>query len=117
MAAAHRELPPFLDDMVQVIGPSVRLAPYAQSGSNAMIVNTIKALDKRFAALLANHGAICIGRDMDEAILACEVLEKASRVFIEAEAVGGIKMIDKPEALLIRQHYLDKYSQLKNENR
>jgi L-fuculose-phosphate aldolase len=117
MAAAHRELPPFLDDMVQLIGPSVRVADYAPSGSNKMVINTIKALDKRFAALLANHGAICIGRDMEEAILACEVLEKGSKAFILGELIGGIKMIDKSEALQVRQDYLDKYSKLKNENR
>lgn len=117
MAAAHRELPPFLDDMVQLIGPSVRVAAYAQSGSNAMIINTVKALDKRFAALLANHGAICIGRDMEEAILVCEVLEKGSKAFINGELIGGIKMIDKSEALQVRQDYLDKYSKLKIQNR
>ena len=117
MAAAHRELPPFLDDMVQLVGPSVRVAAYAQSGSNAMIINAVKALDKRFAALLANHGAICIGRDMDEALLVCEVLEKASLAFIHGELIGGIQMIEKSEALQVRQDYLDKYSKLKNENR
>lgn len=117
MAAAHRELPPFLDDMVQLIGPSVRVAEYAPSGSSKMVINTLKALDKRFAALLANHGAICIGRDMEEAILVCEVLEKGSKAFILGELVGGIQMIDKAEALQVRQDYLDKYSKLKNENR
>jgi L-fuculose-phosphate aldolase len=117
MAAAHRELPPFLDDMVQLIGPSVRVAEYAPSGSSKMTINSIKALDKRFAALLANHGAICIGRDMEEAVLVCEVLEKGCKAFIHAELVGGIKMIDKPVALQIRQDYLDRYSKLKNENR
>lgn len=117
MAAARRELPPFLDDMVQLIGPSVRVAEYAASGSNKMVINTLKALDKRFAALLANHGAICIGRDMEEAILVCEVLEKGSQAFIHGELIGGIQMIDKSEALQVRQDYLDKYSKLKNENR
>lgn len=117
LAAAHRELPPFLDDMVQFIGPSVRLAPYSQSGSNAMTFNAIKALENRFAVLLANHGAICIGRDIDEALLVSEVLEKGSKIFIEAELIGGIKMIEKPEALKIRQNYLEKYSRLKDENR
>jgi len=117
MAASHRELPPFLDDMVQLIGPSVRVAAYAPSGSNTMIINTTKALEKRFAALLANHGAICIGRDMEEAILVCEVLEKGSKAFIHGELIGGIKMIDKSDALQVRQDYLDKYSRLKNENR
>lgn len=117
IAAARLELPPFLDDMVQLAGPSVRLSAYAPSGSNAMINNTIKALDERFAALLANHGVICIGRDMDEAVLVCEVLEKGCQAFIHAKVIGGIQPIDKAEAMKVRQDYLNKYSKLKIENR
>jgi L-fuculose-phosphate aldolase len=60
--------------------------------------------------LLANHGAVCVGRDIEEVILCCEILEKACRSFIEAEFLGGAKEINKFEAWIMHQYYLRKYS-------
>lgn len=117
VAAAHREVPPILDDMAQIIGPSVRVAEYALPSTKKIVKKTIKALSGRNAALMANHGAICIGRDIDEAFVVCEVLEKACKAFIEAEFLGGAKSINKFEAYLMHQYYLRKYSAQKIKNK
>jgi len=114
VASARREVPPVLDDMAQIIGPSVRVAGYALPNTNKKVRNTMKALSGRNAALMANHGAICIGRSMDEAFIVCQVLEKACRTFIEAEFLGGAKEIGKIEAWMMHQYYLKKYSRLKD---
>jgi L-fuculose-phosphate aldolase len=110
VAAAHREVPPILDDMAQIIGPSVRVAEYAFPSTRKIARNTVQALKGRKAALMANHGAVCVGRDLDEAFVVCQVLEKACRAFIEAEFLGGAKSIPKFEAHLMHQIYLRKYS-------
>jgi L-fuculose-phosphate aldolase len=109
-AAARREVPPILDDMAQLIGTSVRVAPYALPSTSKIVKGTIRALKGRMAALMANHGAVCIGRDIDEAFVVCQVLEKACKAFIEAEFLGGAKGINKFEAYLMHQFYLRKYS-------
>jgi L-fuculose-phosphate aldolase len=110
VAAARREVPPILDDMAQIIGPTVRVADYARSSTRKMNKVALRALKGRMACLLANHGAVCIGRDLDEAFVVSQVLEKACRTFIEAEFVGGAKSIPKVEAYLMHQYYLNKYS-------
>jgi L-fuculose-phosphate aldolase len=110
VAAARREVPPILDDLVQIIGPSVRVADYALPSTKKIVKVTMKALKGRMAALLANHGAICLGRSIDEALTCCAVLEKGCRAFIEAEFLGGAKSINKFEATLMHQYYLRKYS-------
>ncbi len=117
VAAAHREIPPILDDMAQIIGPTVRVADYALPGTKKIVRKTIKALRGRNAALMANHGAVCIGRDMEEAFVVCEVLEKACKAFIEAEFLGGAKSINKFEAHLMHQYYLRKYSKRDKDNK
>ena len=114
VAAARREVPPVLDDLAQIIGPTVRVADYARSSTRKMNKVALKAL---MACLLANHGAVCIGRDLEEAFVVSQVLEKACRVFIEAEFLGGAKSINKVEAYLMHQYYLNKYSKLKKGNR
>ena len=113
VAAARREVPPILDDMAQIIGPTVRCAEYALPNTRKITKATVKALRGRFAALMANHGAVCIGRNLKEAFVACEVLEKSCKAFIEAEFLGGAKGISKFEAHLMHQYFLMKYSKQK----
>jgi len=110
VAAAHREVPPILDDMAQIIGPSVRVADYALPSTKKITKKTVRALKGRNAALMANHGAVCVGRDLEETFVVCQVLEKACKAFIEAEFLGGAKSINKFEAHIMHQIYIKKYS-------
>ncbi len=110
LAAARRELPAILDDVAQLIGPSVRVADYALPSSKKIVRETMKALKGRMAAIMANHGAICLGRTLDEALLCCQVLEKGCKAFIEAEFLGGAKEINKFEAWIMHQVFIRKYS-------
>jgi len=110
LAAARRELPPILDDVAQLIGPNVRVADYALPSTKKIVRTTIRALRGRMAALMANHGAICLGRDLEEAFLCCQVLEKGCKAFIEAEFLGGAKGINYFEAAIMHQYFLRKYS-------
>ncbi len=114
VAASRREVPPILDDMAQIIGPSLRVAEYALPGTAKIIKATMKALSGRNAALLANHGAICVGRDMEEAFVTCEIMEKSCRAFIEAQFLGGSVPINGVEAWVMHEFYLKKYSRQKN---
>ena len=111
-AAARREVPAVLDDLAQIIGPSVRVAKYTLPSTKKIMKETVKALKGRNAALLANHGAVCIGRDLDETFVACQILEKGCKAFIEAEFLGGAKGISKFESWIMHQVYLKKYSKL-----
>ncbi len=117
VAAARREVPPILDDMAQIIGPTVRCADYALPSTKKIVTKTIKALKGRNAALMANHGAVCVGRDMEEAFVVCQVLEKACKAFIEAEFLGGAKSINKIEAWMMHRFYLKKYSKQETTNK
>ena len=117
VAVAHREVPPILDDMAQIIGPTVRVADYALPSTKKITKKTVRALKGRNAALMANHGAVCVGRDLDEAFVVCQVLEKACKAFIEAEFLGGAKGINKFEAHLMHQIYIRKYSGEADKNR
>jgi L-fuculose-phosphate aldolase len=117
LAAARCELPPIIDDMVQIIGPSVRVTKYTWAGTAKFARQAVKAMHGRQAVLLANHGAVCVGRSLDEAFVVAEVLEKASRAFIEAKFLGGAKPIPNWRAGIMHQAFLKKYSKLEKKNR
>ncbi len=116
-AAARREVPAILDDLAQIVGPSVRCADYALPSTKKIVKATVKAMRGRNAALMANHGAVCAGRDLNEAFVVCQVLEKACKAFIEAEFLGGAKHINKFEAWAMHQIYLKKYSKMAGKNK
>jgi len=116
VAVARREVPPILDDMVQIIGPTIRVAEYALPSTKKIVKKTMSALKGRNAALMANHGAVCIGQSMEEAFTCTFVLEKTCKAFIEAEFLGGAKTINKFEAHLMRQYYLRKYGKEKKDS-
>jgi len=46
---------------------------------------------ERAAALLRNHGAVAVGRDLEEAIAAAELTERIARVHLLAATLGGAR--------------------------
>ena len=80
-----------------LLGGSVRVAPYATFGSPELAASVLDALDGRTAALMANHGAVTLGADVDGAVRATELLEWACTVYWRASLVG------EPRALTAEQ--------------
>jgi L-fuculose-phosphate aldolase len=78
-AVAGMEIPPIVDDQVTYLGGSIKVAEYALSGSEDLVKNALAALGPRNAVLVANHGAICVGKDLREAFTNCEMLEKTAK--------------------------------------
>lgn len=117
VAAARRDVPPILDDQAQILGPDIRCAAYALPNSKKLVNATLKALKGRNAALMANHGAITLGRTLEEAVTAALVLEKTCKTFIEAEFLGGAKDINRVEAWMMHKIYLLLYSRKKEKNK
>ena len=77
-------LPPLLDEVTPVLGGEVCVAAYARSGSDALAEVTVEALRSRFGAILANHGTVTVGADLDQAYSRLEVLERAAHVYVLA---------------------------------
>lgn len=113
VATARKEVPAIIDDMIQIIGPSLKTAEYAISGSKKLTKNVLKALKGRNAALLANHGAVCLGRSLDEAFTTCQVMEKCCRIYIDSQKIGGPVELSKVEAFAMHKYYMNIYSKKK----
>ena len=68
LACLNKDIPPFHYMIAVVGGDTIRCAPYALFGSQALSDNALTALIDRKACLLANHGMIALGRDLDDAL-------------------------------------------------
>ncbi len=66
---------------------------YALMGSRKLAELTAEALRGATCALLANHGAVCVGSNLLEAFDRLEVLEAAAQMTVIAEQLGNIRML------------------------
>jgi L-fuculose-phosphate aldolase len=68
MACLHQEIPPFHYMIAIAGGDTIRCAPYALFGTQVLSDHALAALYERKACLLANHGMIATGRDLNDAL-------------------------------------------------
>jgi L-fuculose-phosphate aldolase len=110
-ACAHRSIPVVSDDMAEVIGGEVRCAPYVPAGRHRELAQAVRDTigTDACAVLLGNHGVAAGGRDLAEALVASQFVEKAAMILVQAQALGGVHPI--PETLWReeRHRYLFKY--------
>jgi L-fuculose-phosphate aldolase len=88
------ELPCVHYEMLLLGGP-VRVARYETFGTRALAAAAVEALDGRTAALLANHGTIAFGTDLDAAVRATELLEWVATVYWRAAQIGTPRELDE----------------------
>jgi L-fuculose-phosphate aldolase len=68
LACLHKDIPPFHYMIAVTGGDTIRCAPYALFGTQVLSDNALAALYHSKACLLANHGMIALGRDLDDAL-------------------------------------------------
>ncbi len=90
MACLSRDIPAFHYMIAIAGGDSIRCAPYALFGTQALSEGALTALKERNACLLAHHGMIAIGRDLNHA------LSVAVEVEALCEQYWRILQVEKP---------------------
>jgi L-fuculose-phosphate aldolase len=111
MATARKPIPPICDDQVQILGGDVRLAAYTMPGSQEMAEAVVGALKDRGGALIANHGAITVGRTLAEAFTGSQVLEKTALIYINTQKIGGPVEISAEDVEFFHEFFMTKYGQ------
>ena len=97
LACLHRDIPAFHYMISVAGGDSVRCAPYATFGTQALSDTALRALDGRKACLLANHGAISLGTSLTQAIGVAEELEHLADVYWRCLQVGEPRILSTLE--------------------
>ena len=102
LACALDEVPAVHYQMVALGGP-VRVARYATFGTDELAQITLDALEDRFAVLMANHGALAYGEDLDSAVERSLLLEWACTVYWRAATVGAPRALSSAQLDAVRQ--------------
>ena len=97
LAIHGREIPP-IHYMIAIFGgPSIRVAPYAIFGSQALSDHAIKALEDRQACLLDHHGSIALGTSIAQAFWRAEELENLARQYHGALLLGDPPLLTEQQ--------------------
>jgi len=105
LACLAMDIPAFHYMVAVAGGDSIRCAPYATFGTQALSDNALRALDGRSACLLANHGMICMAAGLDAALgLAVEV-EALAQQYWRALQVGTPSVLPPEEMRTVLEKF------------
>lgn len=89
LAIARKPIPACHYMIAAFGGTDVRVAEYAPHGTKELATKALAALKERTACLLANHGMIVVGRDLEEAIWRAGELETIAKQYHYALQLPG----------------------------
>ncbi len=111
-AVVRSEIAAVTEETAQLFGGCVPVAQYALPGSLELANNVVNALgDKGYAALLANHGVVCLGQTLSEAFQRCRIVERSAEILLWSNLLGGPCYLSENEIRTLRESFLSYYGQ------
>lgn len=105
LACLHKEIPPFHYMIAVAGGDNIRCAPYALFGSQALSDAALAALQDRRACLLANHGMIALGRDLDQALAVAVEVETLCEQYWRALQAGEPRLLSPAQMAEVMEQF------------
>jgi len=110
VSCLHRSIPAFVEDLAQMVGGAIRCTRYVPAGQHEKLAEEVaNTIGEENAVLLANHGVFCCGRDLEEAFVTCQIVEKAAQMMLLAGGLGPVIPIPDEFVRSERYRFLFKY--------
>ena len=97
LACQRLDIPPFHYMIARFGGTTVRCARYATFGTQALSDATVAALHERSACLLANHGMVVFGRDLEHALAMAVEFETLCEQYWRTLQLGAPVLLSEAE--------------------
>lgn len=107
LACQSVEIPPFHYMIARFGGDTVRCADYATFGSQALSDAVLAALAGRRACLMAHHGMVVFGKDLDEALALAVELESLCEQYWHVLLLGSPRLLDADEMRRVIDKFAD----------
>lgn len=105
------DIPAVLDDMAQIIGLTIKICAIDdQKKMNQILKSSRGCLVKSTDA--AEQGAVAVGKNLAEAFIVMLLMEKAAQVYLQANLLGGAKIISPIESRIMHLGYELSYSKM-----
>jgi L-fuculose-phosphate aldolase len=91
-------VPPFDFEMLGYFGGSIPFAPFAVPGTMELAKIVTDCMGESMGIIMANHGAIGVGKTMKDAMTKCDIIEKSCEAYLAILAAGEVNPI--PEEVI-----------------
>lgn len=105
LACTGQGIPAFHYMVARAGGSDVRCAPYCTFGTQELSDAALEALTGRQACLLANHGVIALGEDLDAAVRLAEEVEILAAQYGAAVRLGEVQVLDEAEMARVLEKF------------
>ena len=116
LSSLHEDLPPFSYMVAVAGGKDVRCCDYAIFGSRELANKVVEALKGRKACLMANHGLVCCGEDLTEAMYLAVELEALCEQYMIARSIGEVKVLSDTEMKMVLEKF-ENYGHIKRKSK
>ncbi|NWG30258.1 MAG: class II aldolase/adducin family protein [Rhodocyclaceae bacterium] len=106
LACQELEIPPFHYMIARFGGDTVRCAAYATFGTQELSDAIIRALEGRRACLMAHHGMVVFGADLDEALALAIEFEALCEQFWRVLQLGTPKLLPADEMARVIEKFV-----------
>ncbi len=106
LACLEQEIPAFHYMVAVAGGDSIACADYALFGTAELSQKALAALSHgRRACLLAHHGQVCLGADLQEALALAVEVENLARCYGQALQIGKVPLLSDDEMEAVREKF------------
>jgi|YNPMSStandDraft_2_1061718.scaffolds.fasta_scaffold49370_1 L-ribulose-5-phosphate 4-epimerase len=107
----YEPIPLVLAETAMILNAPVPVAPYARPGTKEVAQVTFESmLPDKVAAVMAHHGLVTVGPNLEAAYESTIAVETTARIVMMAYSMGGtIHALDLQECRELRQIYLASY--------
>jgi len=100
--SSHQKNIPAFHYMVAVAGgEDIKCTKYATFGTKKLSKNIINALKNRSACLIANHGQVAFGENLENTFELAQEIENICHQYINAVRIGIPKILSKKEMKIV----------------
>ena len=105
LACLRYDIPPFHYMIARFGGETIRCADYAIFGSETLSTAALTAMQQRQGCLLANHGLLVAGCDLDEALTLASELEELCEQYWRACQLGQPVLLSADEMSAVLEKF------------
>lgn len=97
LSCLRKNIPSFHYMIAEFGGKNIKCSKYATFGTEKIAINILAAINNRKGCLIANHGQIVIGDNLEQALHLSEAMEKLSKQYYYCLLLGKHKLLKSCE--------------------
>lgn len=107
LACMQLEVPPFHYMIAVTGGNTIPCAPYALFGSQELSDSALDCLENRYACLLAHHGMLALGHNLEHAMAIAIEVESLCEQYWRILQTGHLKILSEKQMSAVHEKFRD----------